>query len=109
MRKTDKKRDNMLREALTEVCGIAREKFDGFDWLTHFVNYNRFPDSLIVVCVYDTSEPLSESDKDRLRFLIKEKLKSIGINLKNIRQHVRFDAQENYDVENKGKGHERFR
>jgi len=46
MRKTDKKRDNTLRLALTEVCDIALKDIAGFQWLTHCVNYSNFPQSL---------------------------------------------------------------
>ena len=45
MRKTDKKLENTLIAALTEVCEAALEAFDGFQWLTHFVNYSHFPSS----------------------------------------------------------------
>ncbi len=99
----------MLREALTEVCCVAREKFEGFDWLTHFVNYSRFPGSLAVVCIYHTNEQLADTDKDGFRSLIKEKLESIDVKLKDIRQHVRFDTEENCNFENDGRWHERFR
>lgn len=109
MRKSDKKIDNAIRVVLTDVCDIALEKYDGFVWLTHFVNYNHFPDSLSVVCVYETNEQLANTNKDELRFIIKDKLASIDIKLKDIRQHVSFDTEENCDKENNGSWNERFR
>ena len=51
MRKTDKKMDNQLRHVLTEVCEVALKDINGFQWLTHVVNYSNFPKSLQVVCV----------------------------------------------------------
>lgn len=109
MRKTDKKIDNALIEVLTEVCEIAKEKYDGFMWLTHFANYRYFPGSLSVVCVFYTNAQLAKVDKDALRLLIKEKLASIDINIKDISQHVRFDTEENCRNENNGQWQERFR
>lgn len=109
MRKSDKKIDNAIRNVLTEVCDIALEKYDGFVWLTHIVNYNHFPDSLSVVCVYDTNEQLANTNKDELRSLIKEKLASIDIKLKDICENISFDTEENCDKENNGSWNERFR
>ncbi|WP_417445538.1 hypothetical protein [Kangiella sp.] len=109
MRKTDKKIDNALRAALTEACEIALENYDGFEWLTHFVNYNDFPGSLKVVCIYDTNARLEKTDKQAVRSLIREKLASIAINMKDSRQQISFDTEENCSRENGGKWNERFR
>lgn len=109
MRKTDKKIENALRQALTEACEAALEKYEGFQWLTHFVKYSDFPASLSIVCVYDINAHLAKTDKEGMRVLIKEKLASIGITLKDCRQQVRFDTEENCDHENQGKWNERFR
>ena len=107
MRKTDKKIENALREALTEVCDVALEKHEGFMWLTHFANYQNFPDSLSIVCVFDTNEQLSKADDEGLCAIIKDKLASIDINIKDIRRHVNFDSEENCEKENNGMWHER--
>ena len=39
MRKSDKKFDNAIRKALIDVCEQAQRSFDGFQWLTHNINY----------------------------------------------------------------------
>ncbi|WP_305811974.1 hypothetical protein [Photobacterium leiognathi] len=39
MRKMDKKRDNTIVAALTQVCHTAQEEDNGFQWLTHTVNF----------------------------------------------------------------------
>ena len=109
MRKTDKKTENSLRQALTEACEAALEKYEGFQWLTHFVNYSDFSASLSIVCVYDTNAHLAKTDKEGMRVLIKEKLASIGIMMKDCRQQVRFDTEESCDNDNDGKWNERFR
>lgn len=108
MRKTDKKIDNAIRRVLTEACDIALEQFAGFQWLTHFVNYNQFPESLSIVCIFDTNANLAKANKDALCELIKQKLLSMDINLKTIYQHVRFDTEENCLNEHDGKWKERF-
>ena len=113
MKKADKKIENYVREALTEVCEVALDEVAGFKWITHFVNYSYFPDSLSVVCVFDTKNDLSTAcgahKDDFLRSLIKEKLSAAGIHIKNIRQHIKFDTEEACENENGGKWHERFR
>ena len=108
MKKTDKKIDNALIRALTEVCDIAQENYDGFKWLTHFANYNNFPSSLSIVCIYGTNEQLKKADVNGLRDLIYEKLLSIGINSKDLRRPVSFDTEENCSSENNGRWDERF-
>ncbi|MFT5450908.1 MAG: hypothetical protein ACI9N9_000388 [Enterobacterales bacterium] len=112
MKKTDKKIDNSVRDALTEVCEIALNEVAGFQWITHFANYKYFPDSLSVVCIFDTDNDLSNllgSDKDDyLHKLIKEKLSTVGIHIKNISQQVSFDTEEACKNEHSGKWQERF-
>ncbi|TNF91702.1 MAG: hypothetical protein EP297_15270 [Gammaproteobacteria bacterium] len=113
MRKTDKKIDKKLRQALTEVCEIALENITGFKWLTHFANYNYFPGSLSIICVFETNTALSKArsiqEDNYLYRLVKEKLGSVGIEIQNVRQHVSFDTEEDCKMENGGKWHERFR
>ena len=109
MRKTDKKIENALRIALTEACDMALESHEGFMWLTHLVNYKNFPDSLSIVCVFDTNEQLAKANDEALRTIIQQKLASIDISLKDIRQHVSFDTEENCERENNGKWHERLK
>jgi hypothetical protein len=109
MRKTDKKIENALRRVLTEVCDMALETQEGFMWLTHFVNYHNFPSSLSIVCVFATNEQLTKANRAELRAIIKEKLMSIDIKIKDIHQHISFDSEENCEKENNGKWHERFK
>ena len=100
MKKTDKKIDNSIRTALTEVCEIALNEVDGFQWITHLVNYKYFPESLSVVCVFGTDNDLSNilntHQDDYLKKLIKERLGNVGIHIKNINRQVTFDTEEDY-------------
>ena len=45
LRKTDKKIENQLILVLTAVCETALKEIDGFQWLTHLVEYTDFPNS----------------------------------------------------------------
>ncbi|MGF1767301.1 hypothetical protein L4D06_07930 [Enterovibrio makurazakiensis] len=108
MRKTDKKIDNLLREVLTEVCDIAQQQHEGFEWLTHFANYDSFPNSLNIVVVFDSNTHLANADTDVLLAFIKEKLNVIDIKLKDFTRHVTFDTEERCNVENNGKWNDRF-
>lgn len=60
MRKTDKKTDNAIIRALTEVCEHAKDEHAGFEWLTHEADYRRFPQSLNVTLVFHQSVPEAE-------------------------------------------------
>jgi len=114
MRKTDKRIENSIRDALTEVCELALESVVGFKWLTHLVaDYKTLPKSLSVMCVFGTNDELSTAQEtlqdDIMCRLIKEKLSAANINIKDIRQHVRFDTEEACDTFHDGKWHERFK
>jgi len=112
MRKSDKKMDNQLRVVLTGVCEAALKDIDGFQWLTHLVNYSRFPQSLKVVCVFDTNENLSlflsKSSGSALAALIQTKLREVGVNIKDISAQIVYDTEENCVLEHKGKWAERL-
>ena len=113
MKKSDKKIENSLRRVLTDVCDIALDNVEGFKWLTHLVNYDCFPGSLSVICVFDTNSELADAKSSKndnfLREVIKQKLESVDIKLSNINKHVRFDTEENCKREHGGKWSERLR
>jgi hypothetical protein len=112
MKKTDKKIDNAIRLALTDVCDVALNEVDGFKWITHFVNYNAFPASLLVVCVFATNSDLSHAltthHDDFLRTLISNKLRAANIHLKDIHPHVKFDSEEACESAHAGNWQQRF-
>src|SRR5690554_7536689 len=97
MRKSDKKTDNNIRKTLTNVCEIALEQVDGFKWLTHFVNYDNFPESLVIVCVFDTKSDLAKArvtkQDEFLISLIVDSLLNEGIKLRDARQAVTLDRK----------------
>ncbi|KGK00572.1 hypothetical protein [Thalassotalea sp. ND16A] len=113
MRKTDKKIDNQLRTALTDVCETALQEIDGFQWLTHLVDYANFPKSLTVVCIFASNEKLevflSKNDKNELTSLIQSKLDGIGIKVKNVAKHISYDSEENCEKQHNGNWANRLR
>ncbi|MEO9654467.1 Fis family transcriptional regulator [Marinomonas sp.] len=98
MRKTDKKLEQQLQKALTQVCELALEKYMGFEWLTHRVNYKAFPSSLKITCVFDSKEHVQafhqQEGAKALNAVIKAKLLSINIALPKIDKHVVYDSEE---------------
>ena len=106
MRKTDKKIDNQLRVELTDVCETALKEIDGFQWLTHTVNYSNFPKSLQVICIFNTNEQLAtftaNSGKKLLTSLIQSKLNTLGVKFKNVADHISYDTEENCTKEHHG-------
>lgn len=106
MRKTDRKLENNIRIALTSVCEEALKQIHGFQWLTHFVNYEKFPSSLKVICIFDSNENLTvfnaSEDKIVLIHLIQTQLKKIDIIFKHPQKQLHFDTEENCLKENNG-------
>jgi len=97
MKKTDKKLEKQICQALTNACEAAKLEVQGFQWLTHRVNYNQFPDSLSVICFFDTKANLKQAcqhNKDQFMIaLIKSELEQINIRFKDIKRHVSFDTE----------------
>ena len=106
MRKSDKKIDNQLRLLLTDVCEKALKEIDGFQWLTHIVNYARFPQSLKIVCVFDTEEKLNRylcSDESNwLASFIETEINKINIKLNNATRHISYDTEEKCEEQHDG-------
>ncbi|WP_431025265.1 Fis family transcriptional regulator [Halomonas sp. H5] len=106
MRKSDKQLDNRLRGALMEACELALESVPGFRWLTHLADYQRFPDSLRIVCVFDSDDALARArearEDDYLCQLLQAKLAAAAIKPAALRRQVRFDSEEACQREHKG-------
>jgi hypothetical protein len=112
MRKSDKKIDNQIIKSLTEVCQSALEQIDGFEWLTHTVNFDNFPDSLKVVCVFDSNKKLAgylkSSNSKHLALLIADSLADIGIKLNSVKNQIELDSEENCTLYHAGNWHKRL-
>jgi len=112
MKKSDKKIDNTLRLALTEVCEMALEEVSGFQWLTHIVHFPAFPSSLSIICVFETNKALEEANcSGQLSIferLTQDAFQRHGIAIKHIKQHIYFDTEENCEQQHAGKWKDRF-
>jgi len=106
MRKSDKNIENKLRLAFTDVCESALKDVEGFHWLTHLVNYSNFPNSLKVICVFETNQHLDNyllcNNNNHIQSLIQCELNKLDIKLKNVTNHVLFDTEENCEKQHQG-------
>lgn len=113
MNKTDKRLENTIVTLLTKVCEQSLKSIDGFQWLTHLVNYKDFPRSLTIICVFDTqdqvSKLLSSANYDYLVRMLVEQLQSAGISLTNIQKQIKFDSEEACNLQHAGKWNRRLK
>lgn len=83
-----------LIRTLTDACETAKSEIVGFQWLTHDVNYERFPESLIVTWVFDSeankARALASADKARMLALTLAAFEEVGISVTRITEHVAF-------------------
>lgn len=112
MRKSDKKIDNNIRSALNQVCEQALIEVSGFVWLTHQVNYDKFPASLSIVCVFELNDDLIQAKSSAqdmlLTDLIMKKLSILKIKVKPEKQ-ISFDTEQNCESEHNGNWQLRLR
>ncbi len=107
MTKTDKKLDKQICQVLTNACEMAKDHVPGFQWLTHRVNFKQFPDSLTVICVFQTQTELEQASRQEqdqiITRLIKTELGKIDIRFKDIKRHVLFVSEEKDEFAGKWK------
>ncbi|NVJ59606.1 MAG: Fis family transcriptional regulator [Gammaproteobacteria bacterium] len=95
MKKTHKKIEKALVQQLTAACETLLDSSKGFCWLTHHVNFNTFPDSLRVICVYESDDDINQINISQVQQIIAENLESIDIRLKNRNRQILFESEEN--------------
>ena len=91
MKKTAKKIDNSICLALTQLCETKLKQVDGFQWITHSVNYKQFPSSLLVTCLFDSAANLATINEAPLRQAIQQALAKLDIAIAP--QQISFDLQ----------------
>jgi len=67
MKRSAKKTENSIVKALNDVCDSLKQQYTGFSWLTHFVDYSDFPQSLKIVFVFDDNKSI-ENAKNKALF-----------------------------------------
>lgn len=87
-----------LARTLTIACETAKSEIVGFQWLTHDVDYERFPQSLKVTWVFDTQaskeSAIASPDKARMHDLTLAAFEEVGITVSNIAAHVEFRSEQ---------------
>lgn len=90
--------ERRLVVALTEACEIAKAELIGFCWLTHEIDYQVFPSSLVVVWVFDTQQhkdqALAGGQAARMIELTGQALEAAQVTLAGLARHVHFDSEE---------------
>lgn len=90
--------ERRLVATLTDACETAKAEIPGFDWLTHTVDYNAFPQSLRVTWVFDTrankDHALSSGADLRMRELTAAALEDAEVAPIPMAHCVRFDSEE---------------
>lgn len=98
MRKSDKKTENQIRLFLTDICEDFMKDFDGFLWLTHEVDYDRFPQSLMVTFVFADRSHLDQflrSDAHgQLVAMLEAGLQKRQVKLRQIRDHLVYVVEQ---------------
>ena len=93
----DKKRDKDIVAALTEVCEMAKLESEGFAWISHRVNLQRFPESLQISCVYFSASQLAEAkqkgEQQALSHQIVDGLANKGIVLAKPKRQIEFISE----------------
>ncbi|MCQ4297994.1 hypothetical protein NAU58_20670 [Pseudomonas stutzeri] len=90
--------ERQLSSYLCEACEVAKAEIVGFSWLTHEVNYERFPESLQVIWIFGTgaqkAEALDAGQGTRMQLLTRTALEQAGIDFDAMSAPVRFDSEE---------------
>jgi len=99
MKKSEKKLENAIVKALNDICEELKDKYIGFSWLTHFVDYDNYPQSLKIVFVFDNNHSLNKARNESffkdIFELTESRLKRESITVKRIDKAVFFDTEEN--------------
>ena len=92
------KLERRLVASLTHACEQAKPLLPGFCWLTHEVDYQCFPESLVVTWVFDTHAHLAQALKGDARHHIDEltaaALAEAGVEVGDASRHLDLDSEE---------------
>ncbi|MEO4016089.1 hypothetical protein [Pseudomonas rossensis] len=104
--------ERRLIAALTKACETAKAEIVGFSWLTHDVDYARFPSSLMVVWVFDTDanrdEVLANGQDKRMLELTTLALSEANVHVSQVSANVHFDTEEQCQRSNAGDWRQRL-
>ena len=90
--------ERQLSRCLTEACETGKAQIVGFSWLTHEVDYARFPESLQVTWIFTTEaqkvDALAQGQDVLMQTLTRAALDEAGIDMAKLIAPVRFDSKE---------------
>jgi len=90
--------ERQLSSCLSQACEAAKAEIVGFSWLTHEVDYARFPESLQVTWIFATeaqrAQAIVEGQDARMQALTQVALAEAGIDMSALIAPVRFDSEE---------------
>lgn len=105
LKKQDKKRDNAIRKALTEVCETLLDSQPGFVWLTHTADYKRFPQSLTITLVFENDSQMQQCKLNALPAIgrmVTSHLNKANITLPNAERHLHVDNEAACEAQHNG-------
>jgi len=90
--------ERQLSSCLTQACEAGKAEIVGFSWLTHEVDYARFPESLQVTWIFVTEAQralaIGQGQGARMQVLTRAALAEAGIDMDALIAPVRFDSEE---------------
>ncbi len=90
--------ERQLIDCLTRACEAGKAEIVGFSWLTHLVDYQRFPSSLKVTWIFDTQanrdRALANGQGERIAELTAKAFSEAGICVSTVSAHLNLDSEE---------------
>ncbi|WP_462380240.1 hypothetical protein [Pseudomonas sp. Marseille-QA0892] len=89
--------ERALARYLTQACEAAEAELVGFSWLTHEVDYARFPQSLQVTWIFETEaqkDAMRGEDVERIQALTGDALQQAGVDMMPLKAPVHLDSEE---------------
>ncbi|VXC71330.1 conserved hypothetical protein [Pseudomonas sp. 9AZ] len=90
--------ERTLAATLTDACEAAKAEIVGFEWLTHDVDYQRFPASLRVIWVFasqaEQDAAIAKGQERLMQELTAAALQAADIALENPAVQVRLDNEQ---------------
>lgn len=100
--------EHRLEASLTQACETGKAEVVGFSWLTHEVDYQQFPSSLMVVWIFDTQanrdQALANGQNERMLELTAEALSDADISVSSVSTHRHSTVKSNVSVLMQGTG-----
>lgn len=90
--------ERTLAATLTDACEAAKAEIVGFQWLTHDLDYQRFPDSLRVIWIFasqaEQDAAIARGQDSLMQALTAAALQAAAIALDTPAAHVHFDNEQ---------------